>query len=230
LSHSESADSSRIRVAVITGGEGDLATAIAETLGIAGYQVHAPGRDCLDVRSAASVDAFFAELGSPCQLLINQAGCTADAPFSRMSGDQWDQVVDTSLGGAFRCSRAAIRPMLKARVEGGHLIQIGSFSALHGNVGQANYTAAKAGLIGLTRSLALEVGGRGIRANCILPGFLETKMTAGLPDDVVDEVRARHALGRFTTVEETARFILAVDKMMSVSGQVFNLDSRISRW
>jgi 3-oxoacyl-[acyl-carrier protein] reductase len=108
---------------------------------------------------------------------------------------------------------------------------IGSFSALKGPVGQANYAAAKAGLIGLTQSLAQEYGSRNIRVNCVLPGFLETKMTAGLTPDVREKFHQSHALGHFNTTTQVADFISFLDQQLPhTSGQIFNLDSRIYRW
>ena len=114
----------------------------------------------------------------------------------------------------------------------GHLIQIGSYSALCGPAGQANYAAAKAGLIALSQSLAAEYGPRGIRANVILPGFLDTKLTRHLLDDEAQHQRilSDHTLGKLTTPQDTARFIAFLHTLPAISGQVFQLDSRISRW
>ncbi len=213
---------------MITGGEGELARAIADELSSREYRVDAPGRNVLDVTDRDGVAAYFAERPG-ITLLVNNAGITRDYPFLRMPEDDRDAVLDTNLTGALRCSREAIRQMLRSRTPG-HLVQIGSFAALHGTSGQSAYAAAKAGLIGLTRSLAREVGPRDIRANCVLPGFLATKMTSGLSDEVLDARRADHCLGRFATPGETARFIATLDSLTGVSGQVFNLDSRIPPW
>ena len=117
-----------------------------------------------------------------------------------------------------------------AKQRSGHLIFIGSRAARHGTRGQSAYAAAKAGLVGLALSIAKEYGGRNIRCNVVLPGFLETKMTAGLPDKRREEIRAEHALGRFNTAENSARAIAFLARLDNVSGQVFTLDSRIDRW
>jgi 3-oxoacyl-[acyl-carrier protein] reductase len=137
-------------------------------------------------------------------------------------------VLDTNLTGAFRCARAAVT--LMARQRSGHLIHIGSWAARAGTLGQTGYAAAKAGLIGLSHSLALEYGRRGVQSNVVLPGFLETKFTSGVPAAAREATLARHALGRFNTTLEAAAFLAHLARMRNVSGQVFQLDSRVSRW
>lgn len=215
------------RVAVITGGAGDLAASIREELRKAGFVVHSPGREELDVAAAASVAEFFEPL-ERIDLLINNAAIREDVICARMSVEQWDAVLATDLRGAFLCCQAVTRKMAAQR--SGHIVNIGSFSARNGNAGQANYAAAKAGLIGLTQSLAREFGKRNVRVNCVLPGFLETKFTAGMAADVREQALALHELRKFNTVEEAARFIVFLDTMQFVSGQVFQLDSRVGRW
>ncbi len=153
-------------VAVITGGEGELACAIGEELRAGPMQVLAPGRDVLDVASPTSVQKFFGEI-ERLDLLINNAGCRADVMAEKMTEAQWDGVVSTNLRGAFLCSQAAGLKMMRQR--SGHIINIGSFSARVGTFGQSNYAAAKAGLIGLTQSIARELGKRNVRVNCVLP-------------------------------------------------------------
>ncbi|HRQ90474.1 MAG TPA: SDR family NAD(P)-dependent oxidoreductase, partial [Bacteroidia bacterium] len=135
-------------------------------------------------------------------ILVNNAGTTSDALFARLPPEAWDRVLDTNLKGAFLCAKAAARIMVRQRR--GHIVQIGSYSALHPPVGQTAYAASKAGLIGLTKSLAKELGPRNLRINCVLPGFLETRMTAGLPDAARVAALEKHALGRFNTVEDAA--------------------------
>jgi 3-oxoacyl-[acyl-carrier protein] reductase len=217
------------KVAVITGGEGTLAQAVARGLLAEGWVVHAPGRDVMDVRDSDAVKAFFASL-ERVDLVVNQAGVIDDGSVVKMTVEQFEGVVDVSLTGAFRCAREALKLMCRQR--GGHLIQLGSFAAIQGTFGQANYAAAKAGMIGLTKSIALEYGARNVRSNCVLPGLLETRMTAALLRDAERraELESRHALGRFNTVEDAARFIVMLDTMQHVSGQVFQLDSRVGRW
>ena len=215
------------RVAVITGGEGDLARAITDELRKSGWQVHAPGRQELDVDAPDSVEQFFAGI-ERLDLLVNNAGNRDDALCAKMTAEEWDRVITTNLRGAFLCSQAAALKMMKQRV--GHIINIGSFSARLGNVGQPNYSAAKAGMIGLTQSMARELGKRNVRVNCILPGFLETKFSAEMRPEFKEEARQMHELGRFNTVEHAARFIAFLDTMPFTSGQVFQLDSRVARW
>ena len=217
------------RTAVITGGEGDLAKAIRRLLEQDGWTVHAPGRSEMDVTSPVSVEKFFSGITS-LDLLINNAGVIADGYLTQMSERDYDRVMDVCLKGAFLCSQKAMWLMAKKR--NGHIINIGSFSALYGTAGQTNYAAAKAGLIGLTKSLAAEYGSKNVRTNCVLPGLLETKMTAHLMSDPArkDDLVKRHLLRRLNTVEDAARFIVFLYTMKNVSGQVFQLDSRISRW
>lgn len=215
--------------AVITGGEGDLAASIGAELRHAGFDVLAPGRVELDVTDAASVKAFFASL-KQIDLLVNNAGAFRDVTLLKMEEEAFDHVVDVNLKGAFLVSQAAVKLMSKQRH--GHIVNVGSYSALSGPAGQANYAAAKAGLIGLTQSLAKEYGARNIRVNCVLPGFLETKMTRHLLADEAwrEQLLQVHALGRLNTPEDAARFIAFLHSMPNVSGQVFQLDSRIRRW
>ncbi|MDZ4405699.1 SDR family oxidoreductase [Prosthecobacter sp.] len=217
------------RTAVITGGEGDLAKSIYEELKQAGFDVVTPGRGDLDVTNADSVKAFFATV-KQLDLLVNNAGVCRDVSIAKMEETEFDQVVDVNLKGAFLVSQAAVKLMAKQRH--GHIVNIGSYSALSGPYGQANYAAAKAGLIGLTQSIAKEYGARNVRANCVLPGFLETKMTHHLLVDAAfrENLLNAHALGRLNTPQDAARFIVFLHSLENVSGQVFQLDSRVRRW
>ena len=212
--------------ALITGGEGDLARHIRAELESAGWDVLAPGRAELDVLQPK---AFFAQIDR-LDLLVNNAGIFRDAPLVKMTNEDFEAVLDVNLKGAFLCTQAALKLMSRQRE--GHIINIGSYSALSGPAGQANYAAAKAGLIALTQSTAQEYGSRNIRANCLLPGFLETKMTRHLLEDAEWKQRllSQHTLGRLNTPEDAARFILMLQSMPAISGQVFQLDSRIHRW
>jgi 3-oxoacyl-[acyl-carrier protein] reductase len=210
---------------VVSGGEGGLGVALGAAFRSLGRTVLLPGRSELDVSDPASVKEYFGACGEV-DLLVNAAGVIRDRPLTRLSEGDWDAVVGVNLDGAFRCAQAVLRGMLKRRC--GHIIQIGSFSARRPPIGQAAYAAAKAGLIGFTQALAAEVGGRGVRVNAVLPGFLETRMTAELGEEVVDRVRNEHVLGRFNTAEDVARFITVLDELAAVSGQVFQLDSRLS--
>lgn len=217
------------RVAVITGGEGDLAKVVCSLLEQDGWIVYAPGKGELDVTSRASVEAYFGGI-ERVDLLINNAGITDDGLLAQMSPEAFERVLEVNLKGAFLCAQKVMWQMAKQRA--GHIINIGSFAALFGTAGQANYAAAKAGLIGLTKSIAAEYGGKNVRVNCVLPGFLETKMTRALLADPAkkDGIVKMHLLRRLNTVEDAARFIVFLDSMKNVSGQVFQLDSRVSRW
>lgn len=215
------------RVAIITGGKGELARAIGQALGNDGVRVQLPGRDLLDVNSPESVQRFFAGI-EQIDLLVNNAGLRADVVSARMAESQWNDVLSTNLRGAFLCAQAAGLKMMRQR--SGHIVNIGSFSARFGTSGQSNYAAAKAGLIGLTQSMARELGKRNVRVNCVLPGFLETAFTADLSAEAKERALQMHELGRFNTVEEAARFVAFLETMPFVSGQVFQLDSRISPW
>ena len=216
-------------VALITGGTGDLARSIRAELESQGWIVHAPSHQQMDVTDKAQVQRVIGALDR-LDLLIHNAGMTRDALLIKMTEVAFNEVLNVHLKGAFLCSQAALKLMVKQRQ--GHIIHIGSFSALCGPAGQSNYAAAKAGLIGLTQSLAAEYGARGIRANCVLPGFLDTKMTRHLLADDAQHQRvlAAHTLGLLNTVQDAARFIAFLPTLPAVSGQVFQLDSRISRW
>lgn len=217
------------RTALITGGEGDLARAVRRVLERKGWAVLAPGKRTMDVTSRESVERFFGGIES-LDLLINNAAITRDRSIGGMEAAEFQEVLEVNLKGAFLCSQKAM--WLMARKRFGHIVNIGSFAALHGTAGQANYAAAKAGLIGLTKSLAAEYGRKNVRVNCVLPGFLETKMTRNLLADAAsrEAIVKRHLLRRLNTVEDAAGFIVFLDSMEHVSGQVFQLDSRLGRW
>lgn len=216
-------------VALITGGAGALACAIRTELESQGWCVHAPSHEEMDVTEKAQVQRVIGGLGR-LDLLIHNAGITRDTLMLKMTEAEFSDVLAVHLKGGFLCSQAALKLMVKQRA--GHIIHIGSFSALCGRTGQANYASAKAGLIALTQSIAAEYGARGIRANCVLPGFLDTKMTRHLFTDQTqrERVLTAHTLGRLNTPAEAARFIAFLHTMQNISGQVFQLDSRISRW
>jgi 3-oxoacyl-[acyl-carrier protein] reductase len=216
-------------VALITGGAGTLAGARRAELESLGWQINAPTHEEMDVTDKAQVQRVIGELGQ-LDLLIHNAGITRDALMLKMTEAEFSDVLDVHLKGAFLCTQAALKLMVKQR--DGHIIHIGSYSALSGPAGQANYAAAKAGIIALTQSIAAEYGARGVRANCVLPGFLDTKMTQHLLTDEAQRQRvlAAHTLGRLNTPAEAARFIAFLHTMENISGQVFQLDSRISRW
>jgi 3-oxoacyl-[acyl-carrier protein] reductase len=210
---------------LISGGEGDLARALRKEF--PHDTVHAPGRKEMDVREEAQIEAYFSRLERLDVLIVN-AALTRDGIVTGLAPDDFNEVVNTNLRGAFLCARATLKFMLRQR--SGHIVLIGSRAARIGTRGQSAYAAAKAGLVGLAQSLAKEYGARNIRCNVVLPGFLETRMTAGLSAQRHDEVRAEHTLGRFNTVGNAARAIAFLARLDHVSGQVFTLDSRIDRW
>ena len=164
-----------------------------------------------------------------CELLVHNAGIRLDRPLARLTEADWHQVIDVNLSAAHRLSKAMVARWRQS-ARPGHLIFIGSHSGCHGVAGQANYAAAKAGLCGLAKSLAAELGGEGIRVNVVLPGFLETRMTRDLSPRDRRRHLQRHVLGRFNQVEDAAGFIRFLHGMRHVSGQVFQLDSRIDSW
>jgi 3-oxoacyl-[acyl-carrier protein] reductase len=211
---------------VITGGEGGLGRALQTEFLREGHEVHAPGRSALDVRDEKQVEAYFSGLAR-LDVLVANAGLTRDNLIGGMSRDDFNEVVAINLRGAFLCARAAVKIMVRQR--SGHLLFIGSRTAKHGVRGQSNYGAAKAGLVGLAQSLAQEYGARNVRANVVLPGFLETKMTAPIRPERREEIRSEHVLGRFNTADNAARTIVFLARLDHVSGQVFTLDSRHDR-
>jgi 3-oxoacyl-[acyl-carrier protein] reductase len=212
---------------LITGGEGGLGRELAREFVRRGAEVDAPGRAALDVRDEKSVQAWFSKQDR-LDVLVANAGLVRDGAVTGLGEADFAAVIETNLRGAFLCARAALRPMLAQRR--GHILLIGSRAARHGTAGQSLYAAAKAGLVGFAQSLAREYGARNIRCNVVLPGFLETRMTAAMTEARREAVRAEHALGRFNTPENAARFISFLAELDHVSGQVFALDSRIDRW
>jgi 3-oxoacyl-[acyl-carrier protein] reductase len=181
------------------------ATAITEAFNAAGVN----GRGAvLDVNDAAAADALIdgtvKEFGA-LHVLVNNAGITQDQLAMRMKDDDWDAVIDTNLRSVFRLSRAVLRPMMKAR--GGRIINITSVVGSSGNAGQANYAAAKAGVAGMTRALAREIGSRGITVNCVAPGFIDTDMTKNLPQEQQTALKTQIPLGRLGSPEDIAHAV-----------------------
>lgn len=208
---------------VITGGTGGLGRAIAGTFRQAGWEVAAPGREDLDVRDEQAISRYFQD--RPVDLLVCAAGVIRDAPLLHLSPEAWDDTVAVNFTAARRCAEAVVAGM-KARGEG-HVVFISSQSAIHPPAGQAAYVAAKAALLGLTADLARRHGGDNIRANVILPGFLETPMTAAVSDKRRAGILNDHQLKRLNTPSAVASFILHLHQHLPhTSGQVFQLDSR----
>jgi 3-oxoacyl-[acyl-carrier protein] reductase len=207
------------RSVLVTGGNRGIGRAIAETFLAAGDRVAVTTRSggapdgALDVRcditDADAVEAAFKEIEEahgPVEVLVANAGITADTLVLRMSDDDWSSVIDTNLTGSFRLAKRAAKGMLRLRR--GRIVFISSVVGLLGSAGQVNYAASKAGLVGMARSLARELGSRSITANVVAPGFIETDMTAVLTDDQKDTIKTQVPLGRYGAVDEVADAVL----------------------
>ncbi len=181
-----------------------------------------------EVTDTASVDAAFSEaedkLGGPIEVLVANAGITRDGLLMRMSDNDFDSVIDVNLGGAFRCARRASKGMIKSRK--GRIVFISSVVGLYGSAGQTNYSASKSALIGLARSISRELGGRGITANLVAPGFIETAMTAELTDELRKTYLAGIPAGRFASPDEVARVVrwIASEEAAYITGAVIPVD------
>ncbi len=194
-------------------------------------EVQARGRQALvqtadivdEAQVEATVDAAMERFGR-LDILVNNAGLTRDGLLVRMKDEQWDLVLDVNLKGAFHCTRAAARPMMKARY--GRIVNIASVAGVIGNPGQANYSASKGGLIALTKTTALELASRGINCNAVAPGFIETVMTKELPEEVREGWMKRIPLGRAGSAEDVAAAVcfLAGPGASYVTGQVLVVD------
>jgi len=225
------------RTVLITGGNRGIGFAIASEFVAQGHRVAVTARSGegptgsltvrADVTDMASIDAAFtqieAELG-PVEVLVANAGVTRDMLLMRMSDDDFTEVIDTNLNGAFRVVKRASKGMLKARF--GRIILVSSVVGMLGSAGQVNYSASKSGLIGLARSVTRELGARGITANVVAPGFIETDMTAELPQAQQDAYKKSIPAGRFATPDEVAKVItwLAGDDAGYISGAVIPVD------
>lgn len=179
----------------------------------------------LDVTSQTSIDQALETIRNQwgsIQILINNAGITRDNLFLRMKEEEWHQVLDANLSGIFRMTKACVRDMLKARF--GKIISIGSVIGSTGNAGQVNYAAAKAGIMGLTKSLALELGSRNITVNCVAPGFIATDMTDGFTQDQKSELLSRIPLGREGLVSEVAQAVLFLANADYITGQTLHIN------
>jgi 3-oxoacyl-[acyl-carrier protein] reductase len=226
------------RNVLVTGGNRGIGLSIARDLAEAGHQVvvtHRSGEPpeglqgvrC-EVTDSASVDQAFTQaeelLGGPVDVLVANAGITRDQLLMRMSDEEFDSVVDTNLAGAFRCARRASKGMIRLRR--GRIIFISSVVGLYGSPGQTNYAASKSGLVGLARSISRELGGRGITANVVAPGFIETDMTEVLPEDRKNAYQASIPAGRFGRTDEVAAAVrfLASDEAGYITGAVLPVD------
>ena len=200
------------------------AESISETLKIAGIKGLGLA---LDVNDASQIEAVLKRIAtdfSDVSILVNNAGITKDTLLMRMSESDWDAVMSTNLKSVFRMSQAVLRPMMKART--GRIINISSVVGYMGNAGQTNYAAAKAGMSGFTKSLAAEVGSRNITVNCVAPGFIETDMTAELPDAIKTKMLGRVPLGRLGSVNEIAATVafLASKNAAYITGETIHVN------
>jgi 3-oxoacyl-[acyl-carrier protein] reductase len=206
----------------------DAANQVVDQITGDGGRAIALQADVSDAAAAAGlVDAVVKELGG-LSVLVNNAGVTRDNLVMRMKDEEWRQVLETDLSGAFYCCRAALRPMLKAHW--GRIVNVASVAGTAGNAGQANYSAAKAGLIGLTRSISREVGSRSITVNAVAPGLIQTEMTAALPTDLLARAAETASLGRLGTVEEVAAAVafLASPAASYITGQCLVVDGGLT--
>lgn len=234
------------KVAVVTGGTRGIGRAIVERFLKDGFSVVFTGRSeesvakarealsegamgCVcDVADVTAVRALFEQVLKEfgrIDVLVNNAGITRDGLVFRLKPEHWDEVLNTNLKGAFLCAQSAARPMMKNQ-EGGRIINISSVIGLMGNAGQANYAASKAGLIGLTKSLAKEFASRNILVNAIAPGFIETDMTAVVGEDLRKQILTEIPLGRMGTVDQIASVcsFLAGPDSSYITGQVLTVD------
>ncbi len=231
---------SQQRTAFVTGASRGIGRAVALALTQAGHRVVAAARDeeklkalveaggaaawvRIDLASAESIKSAFAEAGQV-DILVNNAGITKDGLAMRMKREDWDAVIATNLTGAFLCTQQVLRAMMKQRW--GRIVNIASVVGESGNAGQANYVSSKAGLIGLTKSLAQELGSRNITVNAVAPGFIETDMTAVLKEEVRQKMLASIPLGRFGKPEDVAAAVrfLASEEAAYITGSVLRVN------
>jgi 3-oxoacyl-[acyl-carrier protein] reductase len=228
------------KTALVTGGSRGIGRAIALELAGAGASVtlsYNSGKDEADeVARAAGAKAVQADVSDPDQakrlvaeagdldILVNNAGVTRDGLLARMSDEDWRATIETNLGGAFHTCRAAVRGMMKRRA--GSIVNVSSIVGLHGNPGQTNYAASKAGIIGFTKSLARELGNRGVRANVVAPGYVDTRLTQVIADAMKELMLANTPLGRFGEPEDVAAAVrfLCSDEAAFITGEVLLVD------
>jgi len=225
------------RTVLVTGGNRGIGKAIAEEFINAGHRVAVTVRSGegpagslsvkADVTDPASLDVAFAvieEKLGPVEILVANAGITRDTLLMRMTDEDFEDVLNTNLTGSFRVLKRATKGMMKAKF--GRVIFIGSVVGLLGSAGQVNYSAAKSGLVGMARSLTRELGGRGITANVVAPGFIDTDMTAELSEEVQNQYKSKIPAGRFASPEEVARVVvwLSGDDAAYISGAVIPVD------
>jgi 3-oxoacyl-[acyl-carrier protein] reductase len=235
------------RVVVVTGASRGIGRAIAEAFAKEGAKVACVATTlpnaqatadvvggkayACDVSDAAQVEAVFAQIAEDMGtigVLVNNAGITRDTLLVRMKDEDWDRVIDVNLKGAFLCTRAVSKAMMKARA--GRIVNVSSIIGDTGNAGQANYAASKAGLLGLTKSVAKELGARGVTCNAVAPGFIETEMTHGLPAEFNAHVEKTAPAGRLGKAEDVAAAVvfLASDAAAYITGQTLTVDGGLT--
>jgi 3-oxoacyl-[acyl-carrier protein] reductase len=203
------------------------ADAASEVVGViqqAGSEALAVQADVSQYAAAQNLIKAAIDFGGRLDILINNAGTTRDMLLAMMPESDWDLVISMNLKSAYNCSKAALKPMMRQKY--GRMVNISSISGLAGNGGQTNYSASKAGLIGFTKALAREVGGRNITVNAVAPGFIPTDLTASLPQNLLDEAVKATPLGRLGTIEDVARvtaFLVSEDAAF-ITGQVLSVD------
>lgn len=226
-----------VRTVLITGGNRGIGFALAEEFIAQGHRVAVTARTGegpagsltvrADVTDGAALDAAFAEVEEklgPIEVLVANAGITKDTLIMRMSDEEFDSVIETNLGGTFKVVKRAIKGMIKQRF--GRIVLISSVVGLFGSAGQVNYSSSKSALVGMARSLTRELGSRGITANVVAPGFIETDMTAALPEEQQEQYRKNIPAGRFAQPTEVAKVCawLASDDAGYISGAVIPVD------
>ncbi|MDF0606015.1 3-oxoacyl-ACP reductase FabG [Neisseriaceae bacterium TC5R-5] len=232
------------KVALVTGASRGIGAAIAETLAANGALVIGTATSVegasriqqrlaarggagrvLNVTEAGAIDALIESIEQEfgqVAILVNNAGITRDGLLMRMKDEDWDVIMDTNLKSVFKASKAVLRSMMKARA--GSIINIASIVGITGNAGQTNYAAAKAGIIGFTKSLAREAGSRNVTVNCVAPGFIDTDMTRALPDAQRDALLGQIALGRLGQVNEIAEAVLFLATASYITGQTLHVN------
>jgi len=225
------------RTVLVTGGNRGIGRAIAEEFVARGHRVAVTVRSgegpagtlsvVADVTDANSLDLAFAEIEEKLgavEILVANAGITRDTLLMRMTDEEFEEVIDANLSGAFRVLKRATKGMIKARY--GRIVFIGSVVGLLGSAGQVNYSASKSALVGMARSITRELGARGVTANVVAPGFIDTDMTAALPEDLAAEYKRKIPAGRFAQPSEVAKVVawLASDDAAYISGAVIPVD------
>lgn len=200
------------------------ANAISDTFAAAGIKGEGSELNVNDAEQVETILKAISEKYGDVSILVNNAGITRDTLLMRMKDEDWDAVLSTNLTSVFRMSQAVLRPMMKARA--GRIISISSVVGHMGNAGQTNYAAAKAGMTGFTKSLAAEVGSRGITVNCVAPGFIETDMTAELSEEITNKMLARIPVGRLGSVKEIAATVafLASPSAAYITGETIHVN------